>query len=150
MENSSKKNIKQICLDFLINELIRNGYEPSLKPKIGNKSREIEIKRKSDNKIITIQLRTKRDSNPAWVLNEKEEKLSSPIYFYTFVNLDENTGNPLFYIVPSGVIAKYCKNDHEEWFNKPGKNGQQHNNSTVRKFYDPEGSYLNAWNLLEA
>ncbi len=127
---------------YVINELKRLGFNAELMPKKGNNAPEIKIKDK------TIQVRTRKDDRASWVLHEKAENLVSIDYFYAFVNLTESE-KPIFRIVPSEVVANHCQNDHAQWLNTPGKKGQQRKDNTMRKFYDKEGKYLNAWHLLD-
>jgi hypothetical protein len=68
--------------------------------------------------------------------------------FYALVNLNNNTKNPDFFIVPSKIVADYCKINHSTWLNTPRKNGKKHNDSSVRKFNDLDEKYLDRWDLL--
>jgi hypothetical protein len=127
---------------LVLDELKKQGFEAELLPKKGNNSPEIKVNKK------TLQVRTKRDSNAAYTLHSRAEKVSDDNYFYVFVNMNEEN-KPLFRIVPSKIVAELVKIDHEKWLSAPGRDGQEHNDSTLRKFYDHEGKYLNAWNLIK-
>lgn len=83
-----------------------------------------------------------------WVLKDKNENLIDDNIIYFFVLLND-LDTPEYHIVPSKIVAKTIKDDHQKWLNTPGKNGQQHNNSSIRKFIDNEDIYLNRWDYLE-
>ena len=57
-------------------------------------------------------------------------------------------GVPEYFIVPSKEVSQYVTNSHANWLSTPGKHGQQHQDSNVRKFVDREGEYLGRWELL--
>jgi hypothetical protein len=127
---------------LVLDELKRLGFKPELLPKKGNNAPEIKVNNK------TLQVRTKKDSTAAYTLHSKAEKLSYDNYFYVFINMNEDN-KPLFRIVPSKDVAESVNVDHNQWLNASGRDGQLHNDNTLRKFYDREGKYLNQWNILK-
>ena len=89
----------------------------------------------------------------------KHASLSEKDVFYTFVNLE--LINPTVYVIPSRAVVKVVRESHEEWLRTPGKNGQKHNESDMRRIMNDCGSsfrtikpgwmdkYLEFWNLLD-
>ena len=53
-----------------------------------------------------------------------------------------------YFVVPRDVVAKYVRESHQEWLNTPGRNGQKHADTSMRKFGDPNAVYLERWDLL--
>ena len=128
---------------YLIDELIKLGYNAEIMPKKGNNAAEIKV----NDKII--QVRTRKDSTPGWLMHRKAEELSADDYFYAFINLDEETAKPIFRIVPSAAVAKSVYEDHQRWLEGQPKIVSKRKDTSMRKFYDRDGKFVNAWNLLK-
>ena len=45
---------------------------------------------------------------------------------------------PEYHIVPGRIVAKTITREHQEWLDTPGRNGQKHNDNSIRKFSDAE------------
>lgn len=67
--------------------------------------------------------------------------------FFVFVVLN-GLGQPVFHVVPKQVVVVRVTSDHSRWLSALGKHGQSRNDSSVRKFDDRAGEYLNRWDLL--
>jgi hypothetical protein len=92
-------------------------------------------------------------------MGAKHEAMVEKDLFYCFVNLDLYA--PSVYIVPSKVVAKVVREVHAEWLARPGRNGQAHNDSDMRRIkveYGPNvtcvksgwmDKYHEAWDLLD-
>jgi hypothetical protein len=50
-----------------------------------------------------------------WMMDVKHESIIDPDLFYCFVNIEKETKLFHFYIVPSKVVAKYVKEEHDLW-----------------------------------
>jgi hypothetical protein len=48
-------------------------------------------------------------------MSKKHESMIDPSLFYCFVIICEPTSSFKFYIVPSQVVARYVKAEHEHW-----------------------------------
>lgn len=81
------------------------------------------------------------------VLTKKAETLVGENLFYVFVRLPAE-GMPDYYVVPRNEVARQVRESHQRWLATPGKAGQQHVDSDVRKFVDPDGAYRDRWDLL--
>ena len=55
---------------------------------------------------------------------------------------------PECHIVPSKIVAENIVNEYQKWLHTPGENGQQHNDTNIRNFYDMEDRFLNKWEYL--
>lgn len=132
---------------FVAAELSKRGYLASITLR-NTKGVDILCSNSDASKTVGIQVKTNSGSKRSWVLNQKVENYFAPNLFYVFVNLNNNIKPPDFFIVPSETVAKCCKEGHVEWLSTPGKKGQKHNDSTMRKFDDKEEKYLNRWDLL--
>jgi hypothetical protein len=81
------------------------------------------------------------------MLNRKVESDTADDLFFVFVTLND-LGNPDHYIVPKGEVARFVKDSHKKWLIIPGRRGQVHVDTPMRKFKDPDGRYRDQWNLL--
>lgn len=132
---------------FVAGELERNGFTVAL-PMSNTKDFDILAISRSNYKQYAIQVKTTSYKQKKWALNKKNEKLVGDNIFYVFVSLNE-MGNPEYHIVPSKIVADSIKESHKKWLNTPGRNGQQHNDTDFRQFYDIEDKYLDRWDLLK-
>lgn len=132
---------------FVAAELSRRGYICSVTLK-NTKGIDILVCNEEATKNLGIQVKTNQINKSEWVLNEKCEKLNDENIFYVFVNLRSTDFLPEYYIVPSKVVARYTSMNHKKWLSEKGKNGQQRNDSTMRKFKDIDKEYLGRWDLL--
>ena len=133
---------------FVAAELSRRGYICSVTLK-NTKGIDILVCNEEASKNFGIQVKTNQINKSEWVLNEKCEKLNDDNIFYVFVNLRSTDFLPEYYIVPSKVVARYTSMNHKKWLSEKGKNGQQRNDSTMRKFKDIDKEYLGRWDLLQ-
>jgi hypothetical protein len=74
--------------------------------------------------------------------------MNSPNHFYVFVHLKGIDERPDYFIVPSAVVARTTRESHQLWLDTPGKQGQAHNDNSMRVFSDQAGDYLEKWDLL--
>ena len=74
------------------------------------------------------------------MLNERSEGFVAPDHYYVFVALGAAT--------ESKIVAKYITESHQHWLRTPGRRGQQHIDSALRKFRDADDGYLDRWDLL--
>src|SRR5437016_3059840 len=74
------------------------------------------------------------------------------IFNYQGERLKENPGpateRARFQVVPSQTVATYITEADQRWLRTPGRRGQQHVDSVMRKFRDPDNDYLDRWDLL--
>jgi hypothetical protein len=45
-------------------------------------------------------------------------------------------------------LAEPAKKGHRKWLETPGKKGQQHRDTPMRNFLDPDDEFLERWDLL--
>jgi len=69
-----------------------------------------------------------------WIMNKKHEEIKAPDLFYCFVNIGKQTNLFKFYIVPSKIVAKYVKDEHQNWLSEKKKEGKKVKDSEMRIF----------------
>ena len=145
MNGSAHKLNRQDRVQLVVDKLVDQGYLPSLDSSDGA---DIVATTSDRSARMRISVKTNRGSARSWVLHEKAENHFGDDLFYVFVSLTGDSGRPAFFVVPSRVVADYVRESHAEWKDTPGKRGQPHNDSSMRMFKDPEGRYLERWELL--
>ncbi len=132
---------------FVAAELSRRGYVASITLR-NTKGVDILASNQEATRQVAIQVKTNRRDKPEWMLGAKAESYHADNLFYVFVNLKGDRLRPDFYIVPSKVVAESIHSGHKAWLETPGRKGQPHKDSPIRKFGDPDGQYLEKWDLL--
>lgn len=136
---------------FVMAELTRRGYVASLTSK-NTKAIDLLVSDKNGRQLAAIQVKTCDNAKQQkWKMGNGVENNDSANLYYVFVNM--NGGNePSYYVVPSRYVAYRVKQDYEEWYNTPGKQGQQRNETTMRTFEfvdkEEQEQYKDAWYLL--
>jgi hypothetical protein len=130
---------------FVAAELSKRGYLASITLR-NTKGVDVLCSNSDASKTVGIQVKTNKGTKRSWILNQKAEDYFADSLYYVFVCLNNNQKHPDYFIVPSKVVASYCKSGHSNWLNTPGKNGQQHKDTLMRKFDDVKEE----WNLLLA
>lgn len=67
-----------------------------------------------------------------WIMNKKHEEIIDPDLFYCFVNIGKQTNIFKFYIVPSKIVAKYVKEEHQHWLGEKKKEGKKVKDAEMR------------------
>lgn len=147
--NKDKISIGNCGEYFVAAELERHGFTAAV-PMSNTRDFDIlAIDRKDSNRQFAIQVKTNSGNKLNWVLNKKNESIIGKNIYYVFVNLNDG-GSPDYFIVPSKTVADYIFTKHKEWLKGYGKDGQKHNDSSLRKYAieEPE-KYKNNWSLLK-
>ena len=131
---------------FVAAELTRRGYVASLTLR-NTRGIDILASNTDATKSVGIQVKTCQGTRPVWILNAKAETDVAENLFYVFVCLPTQ-GEPAFYVVPRETVAHYARDTHRKWLATPGRKGQQHAPSDMRKFKDLDNAYKDRWDLL--
>lgn len=147
-EHELRTGLVGVAGEYLVAaELSRRGYIASLTLK---NTRGVDILAASADAshAVSIQVKTSTGKRNSWILNSKAETLKTDKFFYVLVKLAGLDDPAEFFIVPSEIVADYCRTGHATWLVSPGAKGQKRNDSNMRKFDDYEGVYRNRWELL--
>ncbi len=132
---------------FVAAELSRRGYIASITLR-NTRGIDVLCSNEDASKQVSIQVKTTKESNQVWILDKKAEDFHSSSHFYVFVKLNKQDVKPDFFIVPSKIVAKLVKDSHQKWLHGKSKTGKKRKDTSMRKFHDDEGKYLNRWDLL--
>jgi len=149
-----------------MSELLRRGFIAALAP-VGVPNADIVVTDIDSSRLCSIQVKTRRaiGSDGGWHMKAKHEGISSDRLFYCFVDFGRDLqSSPVVHVLPSLVVAKVLAEAHRKWLSIPGKRGQPHKDSVMRRlipdysgvfgaddsryskgWLDP---YLNAWHFL--
>ena len=131
---------------FVAAEFSRRGYVASLTLR-NTRGIDILASNTDATKSVGIQVKAIQGSGKEWMLNQKIENDIATNLFFVFIRLNDLNA-PDYYIVPREEVARYARDNHQRWLNTPGRKGQQHQDTPMRKFADNENKYLNKWELL--
>ena len=131
---------------FVAAELSRRGFVASLTLR-NTRGIDILASNADATKSVGIQVKTCQGSRADWMMNRKAEADLAQNLFYVFVCLPV-TGQPTFYVVPRSDVAKYVRESHQQWLATPGRKGQPHRDTDMRRFKDPDGKFKDRWDLL--
>lgn len=130
---------------FVAAELERRGLTASVLMRNTKDFDILAINRETNNQYA-IQVKT--TTKKGWILSDKCERIEEDDIFYAFVRIN-GFEQPEFHIVPSKIVANALKESHERWLSTLGKNGQPHNDNSIRTFLDADNKYLNKWDYLK-
>jgi hypothetical protein len=132
---------------FVAAELSRRGYVASLTLR-NTRGIDILASNTDATKSVGIQVKANQGSGKEWMLNQKIENDIATNLFFVFIRLNDLAA-PEYYIVPRAAVARYVKENHKRWLDTPGRKGQPHQDTPMRKFADLENKYLGKWELLD-
>ncbi len=85
-------------------------------------------------KTYKFSLKTRYTTeNTAFTLSERDEEKHEPDLFYVFIRLHAFEKDPEFWMIQSQRVSQVIKEAHQKWKITPGKKGQAHNDSSVRR-----------------
>jgi hypothetical protein len=127
-------------------ELSRRGYIASLTLR-NTRGVDILASNTDATKSIGIQVKTSQDTGRGWMLNKKVELDVATNLVFVFVRLNK-LGQPDYYVVPKKTVAQFATENHKKWLETPGRQGQPHQDTSIRQFRDEKDEYLGRWDLL--
>jgi hypothetical protein len=120
---------------YVMSELLRRGYIAALAPQ-GVPNADIVVCNVEGTQLASIQVKTRRDrgGDGGWHMKAKHEDVRSDMLFYSFVDFGADVGTPaVVYVIPSPRVAEVLAVSHRKWLATPGRNGQAHNDTPIRR-----------------
>tara|TARA_Y100001935_G_scaffold108961_1_gene90447 strand:+ start:64 stop:612 length:549 start_codon:yes stop_codon:yes gene_type:complete len=131
---------------LVLSKLLIKNYIAALAPEF-TKSYDIIVLNKDGTSSFPIQVKSSYDSNYGWILSQKNEEPIKNL-FYAFVDFQSSEENPNIYIIDSPLVAKLVKTSHQIYLKVPGRKGQKHNDTPMRRLaYDFKNTWKNTSNL---
>jgi hypothetical protein len=99
--------------------------------------------------VVSTQTKTSSDPSSYRVGAKAEFAANGKREWFVFVGLRDDTERPVFYVVPHDIVAGCIYASHRVWLKTPGRNGQGHRDSAMRKIRAKWiANYVDAWDLL--
>lgn len=132
---------------FVAAELSRRGYVASLTLR-NTRGIDVLASNADATKSVAIQVKSHYGKTKEWMLSVKVEHQDvADNLFFVFVRLNDGE-TPSYHVVPASIVVRAVTESHKKWLETPGRNGQPHNDSPMRKFRDAGNEYLDRWDLL--
>jgi hypothetical protein len=81
---------------------------------------------------VLLQVKARQSgSDGGWHMGEKHEHIVDDSILYCFV--DFQPASPTVHVIPSRVVASALRADHQTWLDTPGKYGQAHKPTKLRR-----------------
>lgn len=127
----------------VLSQLTLKGYDANMT--LGQtKSVDILVSAPETLKMYKLEVKTNQNKPQVskvfgkfvsgWLMNKKHEEIKDPDLFYCFVNIKKPTNIFKFYIVPSKIVAKYVKEEHQLWLDEKKKEGKKVKDTEMRIF----------------
>lgn len=111
-------------------------------------------------KFVHIQVKTYEPGRTKVTVGKKAEIDNGEKFIWVLAGIPTSKSQDAFeyYIIPSPVVAKNVKEGHGKWLVTPGRNNQQHDETTMRIIdLPPQVSntgwsveqYRNKWDIIE-
>jgi hypothetical protein len=117
---------------FVLSCLYRQGVLAALAPP-GTAQVDVLVL-SPDGKTVAATLQVKTSTGGAksgWQFNKKHEHIVEERLFYALV--DFKADPPVTYVLPSATVAQVLRLAHKAWLNTPGKSGEAHGSTSMRK-----------------
>lgn len=116
---------------YVLYQVHRQGMMAALAPR-NAPSVDVLVLHEDETISACIQVKTRTSgADKGWHMHEKHERIHGPHLFYAFVDMEPT--EPAVFIIPSAVVADVVRRTHALWLSTPGKKGQQHNQSKMRR-----------------
>jgi hypothetical protein len=76
-------------------------------------------------------------------MSEKHESQSEDDLWFCFVNFEPES--PTVHVIPALVVSAALRIDHQTWLDTPGRNGQAHNPSNMRRLKPKMSGQSDGW-----
>jgi hypothetical protein len=138
--NELDHNAVSLAGEFaVLSQLVLRGFDANMT--LGHtKGVDILVSDPKNNRMFKIEVKTGYGGKPSssrlfgntisWMMSEKHESIVDDNLFYCFVHIEKTTNVYRFFIVPSRLVARYVKNQHQYWLRTvPGVE-----NTIIRQF----------------
>jgi hypothetical protein len=93
---------------------------------------------------VLLQVKARQSgSDGGWHMQEKHEHVVDESIIYCFV--DFQPASPTVHVIPSKIVASALKTDHQTWLDTPGKYGQAHKPTSMRRLRPKMAGMSDGW-----
>ena len=138
---------------LVLSRLLSQGQLAAQAPR-GTRKVDILVNFLDRGEPCLIQVKASSKGRNGWHMQQKHELVRDADLYYCFVDFEFD--HPSVHVIPARVVAETLERDHQIWLATPGKMGQPHNDTKMRRlrhncFGAEEGwmdQYLEAWHLI--
>ncbi len=138
---------------LVLSRLLSMGFLAAQAPR-GARKVDVLVNFLEGGEPCLIQVKASSKGRLGWHMQAKHEEIIDDDLFYCFVDFEPD--HPTVHVLPAGVVAAVLRKDHAIWLATPGKNGQKHNDTVMRRFtHNGSGSepgwldqYLENWDQI--
>lgn len=139
---------------LVLSRLLQRGILAAPAPRGASKV-DILVSFMDERRPVLLQVKARQfGPDGGWHMSEKHEKADQDVFYFCFVDFEPE--HPKVFVVPSTIVADALRRDHAHWLATPGRNGQPHKPSKMRRlrpsmFGMPDGwmtRYLEGWHQL--
>jgi hypothetical protein len=128
---------------LVLSRLLSRGFLAAQAPR-GSRKADVLVNFLDGGSPCLIQVKSRQfGADGGWHMSEKQESITDADLFYCFVDFEPES--PTVHVIPAAVVAKTIKEDHEIWLATPGKKGQKHNDTKMRRIKPSSLSYEAGW-----
>ena len=126
---------------LVLSRLLARGVLAAQAPR-GTRKADVLVNHldKRGSSLIQVKTRSGKGADGGWHMKAKHEEINDKDMFYCFVDL--GTEHPQVYVVPAKKVAEVVRESHAKWLATPGKNGQSHNDTDMRRIRKSYGTVL--------
>lgn len=116
---------------FVLSRLLSKGFLAAQAPR-GVRKVDILVNFLDGGEPCLIQVKARNTpGDGGWPMNQKHEHIRDEDLWYCFVDFEPE--HPTVHVIPASVVADVLTEDHSTWLTEPGRNGQAHNDMSMRK-----------------
>ena len=121
---------------LVLSQLLKMNFVAGLAPE-NTKDYDLIVLNREGNISFPIQVKTAlqaktTNKSDGWILRDKHETpIDNLIFCFVRINLDSRQSD--IYLVDSKTVAYTCRMSNGIWLKVPGRNGNVHNSSSMRK-----------------
>lgn len=144
-DKSSRGNASQF---FVAGELCRRGWV-AVVTMGSTPNTDILVSNKQGTRFVHVQVKTFVPGNRTCSVGTKAEKNFGENFFWVLGGIPVPASERPFeyYVIPSADMASNVAEAHRQWLASPGKQGQAHQDNTVRTVRLPPHTSFNGWDI---
>ena len=136
---------------LVLSRLLQRGVMAAPAPR-GTSKVDILVNFLDDRQPVLLQVKARQyGPDGGWHMSEKHETVVNDDIYYCFVNFEPD--HPTVHVIPAKVVADVIRVGHQSWMDTPGRNGQPHKHTKMRRIVPRAGhmpenwmdAYLEAW-----
>lgn len=139
---------------LVLSRLLSRGVLAAQAPR-GARKADVLVNFLDGGRPALIQVKSRQSgADGGWHMSEKHEEQVDEDLFFCFVDFEPSS--PTVHVLPARVVAETLKVDHQVWLDTPGRKGQAHNPTNMRRLRPNSNgkepgwlnAYLENWDLI--